>query len=147
VAPFSRPPGAAALRLVGPALIITLAVGCGGGAQRPATVRPATPPSVVTSIQSPTWMLVPQVKREKFLAALSAIDRTLAANGDAALTQAVNICFKSYEEPSEETLRAYARAAYRGDAATINATAVRKIVAATMKWICPTAALHSRWES
>jgi hypothetical protein len=59
----------------------------------------------------------------------------------------VDICFKSYDGASGETLRAYARTAYSSGTATISSAAARKIVTATKQWICPTGALYRRWES
>jgi hypothetical protein len=150
VAPFSGPLDAKALRFVGPALTIMLAVGC-GSAQRPTTVRPASRPadrpSVGTPAQRPTWTVVPRAKREKFLAALKAIDRPLAADEDAALTHAVDICFRFYDRASDEALRTYTRMEYGSGTASISPAAARKIVTATKKWICPAGGLYRRWES
>ena len=142
---FSGSLGAKALRLVIPALVVMPAVAC-SSEQRPATVRPATGPSHVTPTQ-PTWMLVPSAERKKFLAALKAIDRPLAADGDEALTHAVDICFKSYDGTSGEALQTYARTAYSGGTVTISSAIARKIVTVTKKWICPSDALYRRWES
>jgi hypothetical protein len=81
-------------------------------------------------------------------AALSAIDRPLAADGDAALTYAVEICFEKYDGKPDQALESYAQAAYTvGGAATISSAAAHKIVTAAKKWICPIDALVRRWES
>lgn len=168
MAQFSRPLGAMAFRLVGPALLIILAAACGTGhraATRPATTPsatarpaatqhvtaipgPAIRPSAPAAAGGPVWTLVPSAKRKKFLAALTAIDRPLTADDAAALAHAVEICFKYYDGTPDEGLRAYARRAYSGGGTTtVSPAAAREIVTATKKWVCPAGGLHRRWQS
>lgn len=146
----SRGAAALVLRLAGPALVVVLAVGCGG--ERPPAVRPSTSsPSVVAtpiaSAASSAAPLISPAERKKFLAALKAIDRDLTADREVALRRAVEVCYQVYDGKADDAVRAYARHAYSTGTLEVSAAQADTIVAKIKRWICSDGGVRRRWES